>query len=886
MAFGARLTTELQKVRFKSPDLIDDMTLFVKNCVNPELINNSAGMDALMKSPDVWSFIGGSTGAFSINPGRATVASGAAKTCPDAYADINTRMVSEINTQAAYLGRVMTPENSMAPTLIFSQLPSVEAYMLNVSRTAQESIKQSMVANNFIDSQATIGGMSGNPQVNQLSLAVAQAEQSSKVSYAAMAKVAEGALPKVRNAIELLIIALFPIVFILVVASGAKAGKVMGSYIMGLFWVQLWAPIYAVINFLATKNDAQQFKAVIGTSGGNTLSNMSTLAETSLSAQSIAGLLTISVPIIALAIVKGGEMAMSSAVSSLMSPAQGAAQKAGDAIGQGNVSGGNVSWGSTAMNNWSSGGFSSGVASWNSASANKDSRDSVSNSPDMAQTNSGFGGYTTEKGQLANMSVAQPSTGIQLGASTGVSAGNAMESAQSTRASQSRSAATEIFSMATGTSTTGNAYANAMAKSVNDQLGTGTSFSNTNSTDSGTNVSQSKTGNVSTGTTQQTKIQASLDAAFGLGSSGGGGGGGDAKKDAAPSKSAVADFAKEVGNRIKAGIGAGVDASMAGIVALSSMASESGSVKKDQNARMANAIITSANKQVTASLNDSATQTASQSYMAAVTNGAKSTQGSQASVTNDSSASDKQSASKDNGISASAQNNDTVMKMAVADHNGDAGAAIKSLATNSSYRNSLAQRAQAALAGSEDGKAMLANNGVQAPTSRSAVQAQGDSGVASEAAKGSGAVSSAGGNYTAKARGQQHTAPGSEPGGYRAVQQEYGATGGKIANDNSSRAGAVAYNSGLQSMAVALEGANQGGHSITSAGAAAMGMITPGGGSGRGNYSSQQYSIAVDHLANTRPDVKQMLHDISNKQAGNPSASQVQYINTLMKNMK
>jgi conjugal transfer mating pair stabilization protein TraG len=205
----------------------------------------------------------------------------------------------------------------------------------------------------------------------QSSAAVAMAEESAKVSYAAMAKVAAATLPKLRNAIELITIGIFPVVFLLIVIAGAKAGMVLKSYVAAMFWVQLWAPLYAIINAMAVKSDKADLLGIVHLAGGTTLANMTRLGNEALSNQSIAGLLTISVPVIALALIKGGEVAMSGVVSSIMGPAQGAAQKAGDSIGQGNITGGTVSWGIVNTSGVNTGNWGSGNSTFGNISANK-----------------------------------------------------------------------------------------------------------------------------------------------------------------------------------------------------------------------------------------------------------------------------------------------------------------------------------------------------------------------------------------------------------------------------------------------------------------------------------------------------------------------------------
>ncbi|MFN3544766.1 MAG: conjugal transfer protein TraG N-terminal domain-containing protein [Thiobacillus sp.] len=115
-------------------------------------------------------------------------------------------------------------------------------------------------------------------------------------------------------------------------------------YAMTAIWIHLWAPLYAVINSIMFNTSRDAMNQVTGGTGG-TIENMSHLLQMTVSDQGMAGLMVISVPAIALAIVKGGAVAMSGVVNSLMSPAQSAAARVGSEVGMGNVSAGRVQWG-------------------------------------------------------------------------------------------------------------------------------------------------------------------------------------------------------------------------------------------------------------------------------------------------------------------------------------------------------------------------------------------------------------------------------------------------------------------------------------------------------------------------------------------------------------
>jgi conjugal transfer mating pair stabilization protein TraG len=73
-----------------------------------------------------------------------------------------------------------------------------------------------------------------------------------------MGRVAEQALPMVRNVIEAVIYAVFPFVFLLfLLAQGRGLAMAIKSFVMSLVWIQLWPPLYAILNYVATLASAR-----------------------------------------------------------------------------------------------------------------------------------------------------------------------------------------------------------------------------------------------------------------------------------------------------------------------------------------------------------------------------------------------------------------------------------------------------------------------------------------------------------------------------------------------------------------------------------------------------------------------------------------------------
>jgi conjugal transfer mating pair stabilization protein TraG len=146
-----------------------------------------------------------------------------------------------------------------------------------------------------------------------IATARANATASINSSFLTMGKVAEQALPLVRNVIEAIIYAVFPFVFLLfLLAQGRGLGLALKSFVLSLVWIQLWPPLYAILNYVATLASAKNLEAAArmgASTQGLALETASSIYHGAISDQAVAGYMVISIPIIATAIIKGGEVA-------------------------------------------------------------------------------------------------------------------------------------------------------------------------------------------------------------------------------------------------------------------------------------------------------------------------------------------------------------------------------------------------------------------------------------------------------------------------------------------------------------------------------------------------------------------------------------------------
>ena len=363
---------------------------FNRNCVMPELIDYPQKIEALSNSGNIWQSIS-QTGW--VNPARKTSdTSGNWIGCDEAIAFIDNHMAStELPAIQKHLAMKLLPDQIDASSLILRVLPQAETLLLGVSQSLASSIKHSVFMNTLQSDIENVSALAGHPLATATALAKAQGNLSSEINYRTMAEIAKDALPKVRNSLEFIILAAFPLIFIMMLASGHMAGTILRSYFTLLIWVQLWAPISAVMNYLIIHTDSHPMTQIINEYGANTIYAANLIREAGASSQAIAGFLTILAPVIAFAIAKGSDFATAQLAASVMAPAQSAAQAQGASLTAGNISLGNTSWGNV---------------STNMQSANKSDLSTSFTNSGMLQTASAYGSVTrAADGTVTGMSM-------------------------------------------------------------------------------------------------------------------------------------------------------------------------------------------------------------------------------------------------------------------------------------------------------------------------------------------------------------------------------------------------------------------------------------------------------------------------------------------------
>ena len=348
LMFGNRLIRETGNVVFQDPTFRTDLINFIHNCTMYDLIDGTVDPATFSTSDDVWALMA------TPNPARFSTVTGAGgavtvDTCPNVYGNLNGRLPAQVTRIEGRLAFQLNPTlpSAAATAAIAGQIQQayIRNSIANAAATATDLIRQNAVLNAISDTSNIIGQKVNDPAAMVLAVGRAQAVAQQNATWMNYGKVAEQSLPVFRNVIEALTYALFPLfVLLLLLTSGREAMIAFKGYAAILIWIQLWPPLYAVLNYIASVYAAYDLAAASDLGTGTkalALQTASTIYSRAISGEAVVGYLAISIPFIAWAALKRMENFGTALVGGL-SGLQGmlAGSTAGAAVG--NVSMGNV----------------------------------------------------------------------------------------------------------------------------------------------------------------------------------------------------------------------------------------------------------------------------------------------------------------------------------------------------------------------------------------------------------------------------------------------------------------------------------------------------------------------------------------------------------------
>jgi conjugal transfer mating pair stabilization protein TraG len=345
LGFGNKLVARTRAATISDPVLKGDLSAFFHSCTaydlavgaNPPATGHRGIDPNAFAHGNMWALMHGTNpGRFVAYQGDARTmrpASGAIFTCDAAWTDLDRRLVPAARTMAIQLYRdIISGEDSAtlpaadqnlatedtAATQANASMDEVyRGYRIDRIGTAGmkagDLLRQNALINVMRDAHAQGGSRVNDTAAVMMSYAQAHMTSTTNMTYMLQAKLAEEALPMIRNAVQGILYMVFPFLFLLCLTmSPGRLATILGGYILALVWVELWPPLYAIVNYFSNLHTAQVMAGRFNATGV-TLQTAGEIYGTALSQMSVVGYMAVAVPVIASGLVWG----MNSAASTL-----------------------------------------------------------------------------------------------------------------------------------------------------------------------------------------------------------------------------------------------------------------------------------------------------------------------------------------------------------------------------------------------------------------------------------------------------------------------------------------------------------------------------------------------------------------------------------------
>lgn len=305
LMFGSRVIQETRRAALPDPSVRVDIINFIGNCTAYDINDGTISPSDFSKSANLWSLMA------STNPARftpITTPSGlTTDTCTAAYSNINSRMAPQVADLTTRLALKLNPSLDAAAAGAAVQNQLTQAYIrsqiADASATAADIVRQNALINAVNDAGEMGCQRINDPACMMLATGRASAVASQNAAWINGAKIAEQALPVVRNVAEAVCYAVFPLlVLLLFLSSGRTTMAMLSGYATALIAIQLWPPLFSILNYMATLY-AQLDQAAAAEVGGSlkalSLQTASPIYSNAVSAQAVVSWLVVGIPMLA-----------------------------------------------------------------------------------------------------------------------------------------------------------------------------------------------------------------------------------------------------------------------------------------------------------------------------------------------------------------------------------------------------------------------------------------------------------------------------------------------------------------------------------------------------------------------------------------------------------
>jgi conjugal transfer mating pair stabilization protein TraG len=416
MVYGARLLDATRNFQIRDAEFATNLSAHFKNCVFGDIMLGQKSMTDLASAKDLWTAMGPGSAARSQpwveRSGAETTSS--IVPCRQAYGMLDGLWHTMIEAHTSLWAKETYPKLStaVASAKLRGDVPIVNQAFTASSAGYENVVRQNTAINAFMQAR---DGMAGGPGAASIdTFATTRADIQARNTYNSIAQQAMSWVPILNIVLTVVFYAMFPVIFPLFLMPQTGVGALKG-YLTGFFYLAAWGPLYVILHMICMTRATSAAQGVA--EGGMSLGTYAGIGAVNAETATIAGFMLMSVPFLAAGLAKGA-MSISGQATSVLSPAQNAAEAAAAEQTTGNYSYGNTSFANSTSNmrqsnqwsdgpTFSTGGMASSFRHDNGATTNGfgngqnvyDTSKAISNLPFSASMTSGS--VATESRQAA-----------------------------------------------------------------------------------------------------------------------------------------------------------------------------------------------------------------------------------------------------------------------------------------------------------------------------------------------------------------------------------------------------------------------------------------------------------------------------------------------------
>jgi len=366
MVYGARLFDATRNFEIRDAEFATNLSAHFKNCVFGDIMLGQKSMTDLANAKDLWTAMGPGSVARSqpwVSRNGASVTSDII-TCNNAYNLLSEQWTPMIAAHTPIWSKQAFPKLStaVASAKLRADVPIVNQAFTASSANYEAVMRQNTAINAFMQAR---DGMAGGPGAASIdTFATTRADIQARNTYNSIAQQAMSWVPILNIVLTVVFYAMFPVIFPLFLMPQTGVGALKG-YLTGFFYLASWGPLYVILHMICMTRATSAAQGAA--EGGMSLGTFAGIGAVNAETATIAGFMLMSVPFLAAGLAKGA-MSISGQATSVLNPAQNAAEAAAAEQTTGNYSYGNTSFANSTSNmrqsnNWQDTPmFSSGAA--------------------------------------------------------------------------------------------------------------------------------------------------------------------------------------------------------------------------------------------------------------------------------------------------------------------------------------------------------------------------------------------------------------------------------------------------------------------------------------------------------------------------------------------